>query len=169
LTDVYGRVYDTLTVSALAGPGMDALKARLVGRRAAFAGPSGVGKSSIINFLLGRDEIGTGALSRKTKRGKHTTRHVEIFETDFDAELFDTPGYTSFEGVSAEPAEVAYLFPEIAARSGKCRFDDCTHTDEPDCAVLGAVLRGEIAKSRYDSYRRMLGEAVENKRKGATN
>jgi ribosome biogenesis GTPase len=162
LTDVYDRIYDTLTVSTLAGSGMDALKDRLADKRSAFAGPSGVGKSSIINFLLGGDDVGgieTGAISRKTKRGRHTTRHVELFETDFGAELFDTPGYTSFDGVSVEPAEVAYLFPEIAALSGKCRFDDCTHTDEPDCAVRDAARGGEVAESRYDSYCRMLGEA----------
>jgi ribosome biogenesis GTPase len=166
LTDIYGSVYDVLAVSVKTGEGMDALKDRLADRRCAFAGPSGVGKSSIINFLLGRNEIETGGVSRKTGRGKHTTRRVEIFVTDFGAELFDTPGYTSFDGAMASPAELDGLFPEIARLREGCRFDDCTHADEPDCAVRRAVDAGEIAASRYRSYRRMLDEAIENKRKG---
>ncbi|MDR1042551.1 MAG: ribosome small subunit-dependent GTPase A [Clostridiales Family XIII bacterium] len=161
LVDVYGGIYDTLPVSVRTGEGMGALKDRLAGKRSAFAGPSGVGKSSIINVLLGGERLETGDVSRKTGRGKHTTRHVELFETDFGAELFDTPGYTSFEGASIEPAIVGTLFPEIAELSGNCRFDDCMHADEPGCAVREAADKGTIPGSRYGSYLRMLGEATE--------
>jgi ribosome biogenesis GTPase len=151
LTDVYGDLYDALPVSARTGEGMDALKLRLAGKRSAFAGPSGAGKSSIINYLLGEDETLTNGVSRKTRRGRHTTRHVEIFGTDFGAELFDTPGYTSFAMVPAEASEVAGLFPEIAKLGGECRFDDCSHRDEPGCAVREAAASGGIARSRYRS------------------
>jgi ribosome biogenesis GTPase len=212
VTDVYGGIYDTFPVSARTGDGMAALKARLAGKRSAFAGPSGVGKSSIINFLLGSGgrgaagdlgesgepigagspgaggepgapgepgtpgspetasappaapEIETGGVSRKTGRGKHTTRHVEIYATDFGAELFDTPGYTSFDGVSAEPETVGSLFPEIARLGEGCRFDDCTHTDEPGCAVREAAEADGIPRSRYRSYLRMLDEAKERRK-----
>jgi ribosome biogenesis GTPase len=164
LEGIYAGIYDTFAVSAATGWGMDALKSRLVGKRSAFAGPSGVGKSSIINCLLGAGDIETGGVSRKTGRGKHTTRHVEVFAAGFGADLFDTPGYTSFDGVHMLPEEVGSLFPEIAKLSGKCRFDNCMHADEPGCAVRRAALAGDVAASRYDSYIRMLNEAIENRR-----
>jgi ribosome biogenesis GTPase len=164
--EIYGALYDTVAVSVRTGDGMDALQQKLIDRRSAFAGPSGVGKSSIINSLLGREAMGTGDVSGKTGRGKHTTRHVEIFETGFGAELLDTPGYTSFEGVFMEPAALGMLFPEIARLREECRFDDCIHADEPGCAVCEAHAAGLIAPSRYNSYRRMLEESLERKKKG---
>jgi ribosome biogenesis GTPase len=166
IDEIYGALYDTVAVSAATGEGMDALRQKLIGRRSAFAGPSGVGKSSIINFLLGRNASDTGGVSGKTGRGKHTTRHVEIFETDFGAQLLDTPGYTSFEGTITEPGTLGMLFPEIAKLSEQCRFDDCMHADEPDCAVCEACATGAIAPSRYSTYRRMLEESLERKKKG---
>jgi ribosome biogenesis GTPase len=163
---IYGGLYDTVAVSAKTGEGMDALEKRLAGRRSAFAGPSGVGKSSIVNYLLGSAVADTGGISGKTGRGKHTTRHVEIFETGFGAELLDTPGYTSFDGTAVEPEELGGLFPEIAALSEGCRYDYFMHADEPGCAVREASADGRIAPSRYDSYRRMLSESLDRRKKG---
>ncbi|MDR2486595.1 MAG: ribosome small subunit-dependent GTPase A [Clostridiales Family XIII bacterium] len=159
LVRVYGDIYPVLPVCAVTGEGIDALRARTKGRRAAFAGPSGVGKSSLINRLLGEGNVQTGEISARTGRGKHTTRHVEILKTEYGAELFDTPGYTSFEGVALEETEVSSLFPEFAAHAESCRFDDCRHADEPGCAVRSALSAGRIAESRYRSYVRMLEEA----------
>jgi len=162
LVEIYEGIYPVVCVSAATGEGLDALRAQLKGRCAAFAGPSGVGKSSLIALLTGRAGLKTDDVSRKTGRGKNTTRHTEIFETDFGAEVFDTPGYTSFEyaqaaGSAGEAEErLDELFPDIARYKGGCRFDDCRHVHEPDCAVRAAVESGAIPRSRYGSYLRML-------------
>jgi ribosome biogenesis GTPase len=166
LENIYSKLYDMVEVSAKTGAGIGGLENLLAGRRSAFAGPSGVGKSSIVNRLLGRDAAETGGISGKTGRGKHTTRHVEIFEMGGGAELLDTPGYTSFDGTLVEPEEIGGLFREMAQLSEGCRFDDCMHADEPDCAVLEACADGRIAPSRYDSYRRMLSESLDRRKKG---
>jgi len=163
ILDVYGGIYPVAVVSALSGDGIAELKDMLKGKRAAFAGPSGVGKSTLINKLIGSDQAETGVISGKTGRGKHTTRCVEIINTDFEAGLFDTPGFTAFEGVRDDEADIASYFPEFAGHSGNCRFDNCRHVDEPDCAVISAVNDGEIARSRYDSYVKMLKEARSRK------
>jgi ribosome biogenesis GTPase len=159
IVKIYGSLYPVIQLSALSGEGLGELKAAITGKKAAFAGPSGVGKSSLINRLTITDRTETGEISMKTGRGRHTTRHVEIIDTDFGAKLYDTPGYTSFEGVNAEEAEVAELFPEFVALAGTCRFDNCRHLNEPDCAVQSAVKARRIAETRYRSYIRMLEEA----------
>jgi ribosome biogenesis GTPase len=173
---VYGTIYPVLQTSAKTNAGIDRLKQLIAGRRAAFAGPSGVGKSSLINLLLdasGSENVGlttgsieTGAVSDKTGRGKHTTRHVEIFETDFGAEILDTPGYTSFNGALVDEAELDRDFPEFAPYREACRFDDCRHLHEPGCGILGALTGNRIAPSRYATYVKMLGEAQERNKKG---
>jgi ribosome biogenesis GTPase len=151
---IYGNIYNTVATSTLTCEGIADLEKLIAGKTVAFAGPSGVGKSSLIG-LLTEETPETGEVSRKTGRGRHTTRHVEIFDTDFGARIFDTPGYTSFEGLSVEEEILAECFPEIWDAAGGCRFDNCTHTEEPDCAVRAAVDAGKIAASRYDSYVRM--------------
>ncbi|MDR0817240.1 MAG: ribosome small subunit-dependent GTPase A [Clostridiales Family XIII bacterium] len=159
IVKIYSSLYPVIELSALSGEGLDVLKVALTGKRAAFAGPSGVGKSSLINRLIDSGLTETGEISAKTGRGRHTTRHVEIIDTDFGAKLYDTPGYTSFEGVNAEEAAVADLFPEFAVLAADCRFDNCRHMNEPDCAIRSAVKSRRIAESRYRSYIRMLEEA----------
>lgn len=162
---IYASLYPTVPVSAKTGEGIDGLKALIGDRRAAFAGVSGVGKSSLINRLLLRDDLITGTVSERTGRGRHTTRHVEIFDTDFGAAICDTPGYSAFEGWSGRDTgdeRLDAFFPEIGFYGEGCRFDDCRHTREPGCAVTAALDAGLIAASRYASYVRMLAEAERN-------
>jgi len=156
---VYRGLYPLLTVSAVTEKGIDELQEALTGKKAAFAGPSGVGKSTLINLLVGSRYAETGKVSKKTRRGKHTTRHIEILDTDFGARLFDTPGYTAFQGAVEDEAEIGKLFPEFAAYAPGCRFHNCRHSDEPGCAVRKAVEEKKINESRYNSYVKMLREA----------
>jgi ribosome biogenesis GTPase len=163
---IYTSLYPTVSVSAKTGRGIEALKALIGSRRVAFAGPSGVGKSSLINRLLVHGNLITGEVSAKTGRGRHVTRHVEIFDTDFGASVYDTPGYTAFEAWAGKRTGFGYgeevrldtFFPEIARYGRDCRFDDCRHTREPGCAVTAALRDGLIAASRYASYTELLAE-----------
>lgn len=146
---------EVLRVSARTGEGIDALKARLCGKVAAFAGNSGVGKSSVLNRLDASFGAEVGAISDRTRRGKHTTRHVELHPIAGGGYIADTPGFSSFETgqmdlVLAEDLQNA--FPEFAPYIGECRFTGCAHIKEKGCAVLAAVQAGEIAQSRHDSY-----------------
>lgn len=146
---------EVLRVSAHTGEGIDALKARLRGKTAAFAGNSGVGKSSVLNRLDARFGAEVGEISDRTRRGKHTTRHVELHPIEGGGYIADTPGFSSFEAgqmdlVLAEDLQDA--FPEFAPYIGQCRFTGCAHIKEKGCAVLAAVQAGEIAQSRHESY-----------------
>ncbi|MEE1038520.1 MAG: ribosome small subunit-dependent GTPase A [Eubacterium sp.] len=161
---IYDNIYKVIKTSAENGEGLEELKEVLKGRKTAFAGPSGVGKSTLINALQPGFKLETGEISNKTKRGKHTTRHVEIFEMDFGAMVYDTPGFTSFELLEANEAELQLFYPELAKFKGQCRYDDCVHIKEPECKVLEALERGEIHPSRYESYKGQI-EEIRNKRK----
>jgi len=161
---VYSDIYPTIVMSALTGEGVPELKALIAGRSAAFAGASGVGKTSLIALLTGEDELETGDVSAKTGRGRHTTRHVEIFTLSDGTMIYDTPGFTSFEAARAADLTdiiIGELFPEFQKYSGECRFKDCRHENEPGCAVRAAYEIGVINRSRYASYLKLLKEGDE--------
>lgn len=155
--------YKTVMVSAKYEIGTDELIAVLQDKITAFAGNSGVGKSTLLNRFCSGITLETGGLSEKTKRGRHTTRHSELLELPFGGYVLDTPGFSSYaaEGIRAE--ELASLFPEIAAHSGTCRFSDCAHVAEIGCAVKEALSEGKIAQERYDNYCALYLEAKKQK------
>ena len=131
------------------------------GKKAALAGASGVGKSTILNRLHPEAQMETGNISRKSQRGKHTTRHSELFTLDEEGTMiFDTPGFTSFDILTAEVDELQFLYPEIGAFAGKCRYDNCRHLAEPECAVKQALEEGRISASRYRSYKEQMEELL---------
>lgn len=162
--DIYKGIYPVIRVSGTSGEGIDSLEEHLYGKTVAFAGPSGVGKSTLINLLVPEAEMETGEISRKTARGRHTTRHVEIFESKGGGLIYDTPGFTSFDILEAEIDELQDYYPDIAFYKGRCYYDNCRHLKEPDCAVKQAVKAGEISRVRYLSYRKNI-EEIREKRK----
>ena len=165
LMDIYGNAgYKVLSVSNKTKEGVDELKALLRGKISVLSGPSGVGKSSLINSLLEKEYAETGELSEKIGRGKNTTRHTELISLGDDTYIMDTPGYSSIEVMYNDAEEVSYGFREMKPYLGKCRFTGCSHVAEPDCAVKNAVEEGVISRERYDSYVRIY-EAVKSVRK----
>lgn len=165
LMDIYGNAgYKVLSVSNKTQEGVDELKALLRGKISVLSGPSGVGKSSLINSLLEKEYAETGELSEKIGRGKNTTRHTELISLGDDTYIMDTPGYSSIEVMYNDAEEVSYGFREMKPYLGKCRFTGCSHVAEPDCAVKNAVEEGVISRERYDSYVRIY-EAVKSVRK----
>ena len=138
--------------------GIAELKELLLGKTTSFAGPSGVGKSSILNEIFPDANSQIGDISEKINRGKHTTRHSEIFNVAKDTYIMDTPGFTSLECADIEDTELHYYFNEFSEYEGKCRFNGCVHVNEPDCKVKDAVLEGKISKVRYDIYLEMYNE-----------
>lgn len=161
------RIYEqagfpTLRVSAETGEGMDRLRELISGKVSAFTGNSGVGKSSILNALEPGIALKTGGVSEKLGRGRHTTRHVELFRLSCGGIVADTPGFSSFDVDKMElcrKEELAGRFREFAPYVDQCRFQDCAHVKEKGCAVLAAVKAGEIAKSRHESYVRLYEQA----------
>lgn len=162
--EVYSGLYPVIRVSGKENIGIDILERSILGKTVAFAGPSGVGKSTLINELVPDAEMETGEVSKKTSRGRHTTRHVEIFEAKGGGLVYDTPGFTSFDILEAEEDELQDYYPDIAKFKGKCFYDNCRHLKEPDCAVKTAVKAGEISRIRYRSYKSNM-EEIKEKRK----
>lgn len=153
-----------LFVSAKEGGGIDALRRILDGKISIFAGPSGVGKSTLTNCLCRENCMETGDMSR-IGRGRQTTRHSQIFMIGRDTYLMDTPGFTSFDLPDLSKENLRFCFPEFAPYEGKCYFDGCVHLAEPDCAVKTALQEGKIAQGRYDSYAQMYAELAERERR----
>lgn len=146
---------EVLRVSAHTGEGIDALRERIRGRVSAFAGNSGVGKSSVLNRLDSSFGAEVGTISDKIGRGKHTTRHVELHPIEGGGYIADTPGFSSFETEQMDlvlAEDLQYAFPEFEPYIGQCKFTGCAHVKEKGCAVLAAVEAGEIAKTRHESY-----------------
>lgn len=153
-----------LFVSAKEESGIGALREILDGKVSIFAGPSGVGKSTLTNCLCQKDCMETGDMSR-IGRGKQTTRHSQIFSIGRDTYLMDTPGFTSFDLPDLPKENLRFCFPEFAPYEGRCYFDGCVHLAEPDCAVKAALKEGEIAQGRYESYAQMYAELDERERR----
>lgn len=162
LEEIYRKAgFPTVCTSAVTGEGVETLRALLSGKVSAFTGNSGVGKSSILNALEPRFSLETGEVSSKLGRGRHTTRHVELFRVG-DALIADTPGFSSFDLEEYELRDkntLAMAFREFLPYLGRCQFLDCSHTKERGCAILEAVEAGEIAPSRHQSYLRLYEEA----------
>ena len=156
--------YPLIFVSAREIRKIEQVRTALKGKTTAIAGPSGVGKSSIINLLQPQANMETGEISDKIERGKHTTRHSELFSIDEDSYIMDTPGFSSLYVNDFEKEELKYYFPEFADYEGKCRFQGCVHVHEPDCAVKEAVEKGKIQKVRYQDYLEIY-EEMKNKRR----
>lgn len=153
LAEIYRTTgFPVILSSSESGEGLKELHELLEGRITAFAGNSGVGKSSILNSLIGGEQMETGTISDKIKRGRHTTRHVELLELPFGGYAFDTPGFSSFEVEGLKVAELERYFPEFLPYLGGCRFAGCAHINEPDCPVKEALSEGKISQSRYESY-----------------
>ena len=161
----YEGVYPVVTASSQTGEGYHELLELIKGKTVALAGPSGAGKSTITNHLIPHAEAETGHISEKTTRGRHTTRHSELFVVDEEqgTMIFDTPGFTSFEIRGVEEEQLQHLYPEIAKLIGGCRYSDCYHLKEPGCAVRQAAEEGRIHMARYEAYVSQLEEIKSNR------
>lgn len=167
LTRIYQNSgFTVICASAETGEGVEQLRQLIQGKLTAFTGNSGVGKSSILNRLCPSLELPTGEVSEKLGRGRHTTRHVELYALDEGTLVADTPGFSSFDTDQMEVIlkdNLQYAFGDFAPFLGKCQFHDCSHRKEPGCAVTAAVATGEIEKTRYDSYLRLYEKASQIK------
>lgn len=164
---MYERIgYPVIVTSSTANEGIEAVRDRLEGRMSVFSGQSGVGKSSLLNRLVPGLRLATNEISMKLGRGKHTTRHVELIPLEGVGGLVaDTPGFSQLDFVQMEAEELSSCFVEMKRVSGGCKFRGCLHQHEPDCQVLAAVAKGEIAQSRYKHYLVFLQEMKERKRR----
>ena len=151
-------------ISAKNEIGLLELKDALLGKITTLAGPSGVGKSSLINSLQTGVSMETGTVSEKIQRGKHTTRHSELIPIDEDSFILDTPGFTSLSVFNLEKEELESLYSEFEPYRKHCRFTPCSHTHEPDCAVKEALEQGEISRVRYENFQQIYEELKEKKK-----
>ena len=157
---------EVIAASAETGEGIDQLRELIKGKLVAFTGNSGVGKSSILNRLCPELQLPTGEVSEKLGRGRHTTRHVELYDLGEGTLVADTPGFSSFDTDQMDvmlKENLQYAFPDFGVYLGKCQFHDCSHRKEPGCAVTAALAAGEIEPTRYDSYLRLYEKASQIK------
>ena len=161
------RIYEhagfpVICTSAETGEGVEQLRQLLTGKLTAFTGNSGVGKSSILNRLCPELELPTGEVSEKLGRGRHTTRHVELYSLGEETYVADTPGFSSFDTDQMDvilKENLQYAFPDFGRYLSDCQFRDCSHRKEPGCAVRAALENGHIEKTRYDSYLKLYEKA----------
>jgi ribosome biogenesis GTPase len=164
IEDAYRNVCQTLCVSAKRGDGLGLLKQRLMGKCTVFAGQSAAGKSSLINALFDELDLETGGLSKKTARGKHTTRHAELLvQSGFSGIVVDTPGFSSFDSGDLLPEQLSDYYEDFHPYLDGCRFGSCLHAEEPDCGVKDAVCNGQINDGRYARYLTILKELQEKR------
>ena len=163
LVRIYEKAgFPAICTSAETGDGVEQLRSILKGKLTAFTGNSGVGKSSILNRLCPQLQLPVGEVSEKLGRGRHTTRHVELYCLEEDTYVADTPGFSSFDTDQMDiilKENLQYAFPDFGPYIGECRFDDCSHRKEPGCAVRVALEAGDIEPTRYDSYLKLYEKA----------
>ncbi len=160
----YERCCRVCLTSTVSGEGIEELRECLLGKTTVFAGPSGVGKSSVMNALFPEANMETGEISTKIKRGKHTTRHSELFYLGQDTYVMDTPGFTSLALPDLEKEQIKEYYPEFADYRDKCRFLGCAHISEPDCSVKQALEAGELSSVRYENYKQFFEEISKKKK-----
>ena len=167
LVEIYEKAgFTVIRTSAETGEGVQQLRTLIAGKLTAFTGNSGVGKSSILNRLCPELALPVGEVSEKLGRGRHTTRHVELYHLGGETYVADTPGFSSFDTDQMEvmlKENLQYAFPDFGEYIGKCQFHDCTHRKEPGCAVTAALEAGELEPTRYDSYLRLYEKASQIK------
>ena len=165
LEEIYASCgYKIVFTSALEEENVDLVKELLKGKTTAIAGPSGVGKSSLINILQPAAQMETGSISEKIERGKHTTRHSELIWIEEDTYIMDTPGFSSLYTNDFEKEELKYYFTEFEPYEGTCRFQGCDHVHEPGCSVKQALEEGKIHEVRYKNYLEMYQELKDKRR-----